>query len=69
MDTSEALNIVGRFAAPLVTRPDMLPADRIRLASAFAAVAEEILKAVGGNEMAASLFYAIADRLAVKRDS
>jgi hypothetical protein len=67
MEATEALSVVGKFAAPLVTKPGLTPEDMIKIGSAFAVVAEHIFKAVGGDEMAAHQFYAMADRCAAER--
>jgi hypothetical protein len=66
MDDAEILSKVGKFAAPLVTDPNVTPEDVIRIGAAFVAVAEEIYRAVGGNNLAAQQFYVVADRCAGK---
>lgn len=64
LDQRELLNVVGRFAAPLVTDTHATTEDVVRIGAAFLLVAEEIFKGVGGNQLAAHQFYVAADRCA-----
>ncbi len=64
MEIPETLNEVGAFASSLVTRPGMTPEDVIKVGAALLVAAQMIFESIGGAELAASQFYAFADRCA-----